>query len=175
MNKFHLSHKGLLGSVALAFSLFFTLGTAATQAQNGSEFAGGNGTEKNPWQIATKQQLVAMNNYMGDASKGKYFILTKDIKFTSEDFSVAGDFYNNGKYWAAIGNEWSDGFQGTFDGGNHEIKGIKINSEERFGARYCLHELSQNFSPKENAATVNSSKEGSSVLTVSCGYTSPSL
>ena len=41
--------------------------------------------------------------------------------------------------------------------------------------RYCLHELSQNFSPKENAATVNSSKEGSSVLTVSCGYTSPSL
>ena len=97
MNKFHLSHKGLLGSVALAFSLFFTLGTAATQAQNGSEFAGGNGTEANPWQIATKKQLAAFSdNYEGEAGKGKYFVLTKDIEFTAEDFSAFGDFFNDG-------------------------------------------------------------------------------
>ena len=84
MRKFH-----ILSSVALAFSLFFTLGSAATQAQNGSEFAGGNGTEANPWQIATKKQLTAFSdNYGGEAGKGKYFILTKNLEFTAEDFSV---------------------------------------------------------------------------------------
>ena len=124
MRKFH-----LLGSVALAFSLFFALGTAATQAQNGSEFAGGNGTEANPWQIATKQQLAAIDNYKGEASKGKHFILTKDLEFTLEDFSAIGDFNNNGRLWVPLcyGNNYfgEDSFQGTFDGGNHEISGLR--------------------------------------------------
>ena len=124
MNKFHLSHKGLLGSIALAFSLFFTLGTTATQAQDGSEFAGGNGTEANPWQIATKQQLAAVDNYGGETGNGKHFILTKDLKFTAEDFSTFGDFYNDGKFWIPL-CEYPDQFQGTFDGNNHTISGIR--------------------------------------------------
>ncbi len=132
MNKFHLSRKGLLGSVALAFSLFFTLGTTAMQAQDGSEFAGGNGTEENPWQIATKQQLAAIDNYKGSASAGKYFILTRDLDFT-DDFSRSGDFYNDGKFWIGICTDpWGEqekSFQGTFDGGNHEIIGLRVNSD----------------------------------------------
>ena len=129
MNKFHLSHKGLLSSIALAFSLFFTLGSTAMQAQDGSEFAGGNGTEENPWQIATKQQLAAIDKYVGDAGKGKYFILTQDLDFT-DDFSRSGAFYNDGKFWKPIGSEWeSYSFQGTFDGGNHEIIGLRVNSD----------------------------------------------
>ena len=122
MNKFHLSHKGLLSSIALAFSLFFTLGTTAMQAQDGSEFAGGNGTEENPWQIATKQQLAAINNYQAEASVGKYFLLIKDLKFTAEDFSTFGDFYNDGNFWKPLG---INGFGGNFDGGNHTISGIR--------------------------------------------------
>ena len=119
MNKFH-----ILGSVALAFSLFFTLGTAATQAQDGSEFAGGNGTEENPWQIATKQQLAAVENYGGEIGNGKHFILTKDLKFTTADFSTFGDFYNDGKFWIPL-CEYPDRFQGTLDGNNHTISGIR--------------------------------------------------
>ena len=121
MRKFH-----ILSSVALAFSLFFTLGTTAMQAQDGSEFAGGNGTEENPWQIATKKQLAAVNNYGGDAGKGKYFILTQDLDFT-DDFSRSGAFYNDGKFWLPL-CAGSD-FQGTLDGNNHEIIGLRVNSE----------------------------------------------
>ncbi len=127
MNKFHLSRKGLLSSVALAFSLFFTLGSAATQAQNGAEFAGGNGTEENPWQIATKQQLAAVDNYKGETGKGKFFLLTQDLDFT-DDFSRSGAFYNDGKFWIPIGQ--GNSFQGTFDGGDHEIIGLRVNSEK---------------------------------------------
>ena len=124
MRKFH-----ILSSVALAFSLFFTLGTAATQAQDGSEFAGGNGTEENPWLISTKQQLAALDNYVGDAGKGKFFLLTQDLDFT-DDFSRSGVFYNDGKFWEPIGNGWEESaFQGTFDGENHEIIGLRVNSE----------------------------------------------
>ena len=122
MRKFH-----ILSSIALAFSLFFTLGSAATQAQDGSEFAGGNGTESNPWQIATKQQLLAVNNYVREAGRGKHFILTKDLIFTAEDFTPFGDFDNtNGQLGCIIGhNDNGAVFQGTFDGGNHEINGLK--------------------------------------------------
>ncbi len=149
MNKFHLSRKGLLGSVALAFSLFFTLGTTAMQAQDGSEFAGGNGTEANPWQIATKQQLAAINNYGGGASVDKYFILTKDLKFTAEDFSTFGDFYNDGKFWILC--EYPDKFQGTFDGNNHTISGIR---GTLFGCMSGGTIKNLNLSPSTNGSVV---------------------
>lgn len=71
-------------------------------------FAGGNGTQENPYQIETAEQLNAVRNDL-DAN----YILINDI-----DLSC----YDN---WIPIGTELNP-FVGNFDGDNHTIKNMKI-------------------------------------------------
>ncbi|MGN0962270.1 MAG: hypothetical protein ACI4PP_01680, partial [Clostridia bacterium] len=63
-----------------------------------AEFAGGTGTETNPYQIETKEQLNNVRNYLN-----AYFELTADIEFTESDFAAGGTFCNNGAGWEPIG------------------------------------------------------------------------
>lgn len=44
-----------------------------------AEFAGGSGTQEDPWQIATAQHLNNLRNYLGSGHRNKYFIQTADI------------------------------------------------------------------------------------------------
>jgi uncharacterized repeat protein (TIGR01451 family) len=87
------------------------------------EFAGGSGTEADPWQIASAIQLNNVRNYLGTDNRDKHFILTDDIDLNIEP-------YNTGIGWEPIGDWWdseSSNFQGTFDGDNHTISGLFIN------------------------------------------------
>ena len=84
-------------------------------------FAGGNGTESNPYQIATAQQLARLAWGMSEASKrsafnNKYYVLTADINLTSKCWVPIA--YNNRKASA------DTFFSGSFDGNNHTIKGL---------------------------------------------------
>ncbi|MBQ6810477.1 MAG: hypothetical protein IJO94_03630, partial [Firmicutes bacterium] len=63
-----------------------------------AEFAGGSGTEDNPYLIADKYQLNNVRNHL-DA----HFKMTADIEFTEADFAEGGAFYNNGAGWKPIG------------------------------------------------------------------------
>lgn len=81
-----------------------------------AEFAGGNGTEEEPYLISTTVHLDNVRKYP-DA----YFKLINDISFTSDDYSYSGDFYNSGTYWQPI-----DIFSGSFDGNDYTIDGIKM-------------------------------------------------
>ena len=97
----------------------FWLGSAA------SSFAGGNGTEANPYQIATPQQLALL------ASNSRYRIegggLTAD-----EYFELTADIDLSGKEWISIC--WSEdlgggfgvmlAFSGHFNGNGHIIKNM---------------------------------------------------
>ncbi|MGI6143621.1 MAG: GLUG motif-containing protein, partial [bacterium] len=82
-----------------------------------SEFAGGSGTEDDPYLIATAQQLAQVNNYL-DAC----FKLIADINL---DLAP----YNRGKGWEPIGSG-DEPFTGSFDGNGRIIRTLYINRED---------------------------------------------
>jgi len=85
------------------------------------EFAGGSGTAAEPYLISSKDHL---NNVRNDL--GAHYKMIADVVFKETDFAEDGTFYNNGQGWLPIGSE-STPFTSVFDGGGHEISGIKIN------------------------------------------------
>ena len=115
--------KKRIGSLLLILALCFTLlPTAAfaadsTDAWDGSvaeSFAGGTGTEEDPYQIANGAQLAYLAQFVNSDSNndcaGECFVLTADIDL-------------NGQQWEAIGKGGrnSADFSGTFDGQYHKI------------------------------------------------------
>ena len=54
-------------------------------------FAGGSGTEEDPWQIETVEQLAYLASTVNDGSKsgymGAYFALTADLDMTGVDWT----------------------------------------------------------------------------------------
>ena len=97
-----------------------------------SDFAGGSGTEEDPYLIATKEHLDNVRNHLS-----AHYKMVDDIVFTEEDFAKEGAFYNNGHGWAPIENYDSSydtlPFEGSFDGGNHTITGLKQNNRQYGG------------------------------------------
>ncbi len=85
------------------------------------DFAGGTGTEDDPYLIETKYHLDNVRNYL-DA----HFKMTADIEFTEADFAQGGDFYNDGTGWQPIGRDLDTPFTGTFDGNGHKITDLMI-------------------------------------------------
>ncbi len=89
-----------------------------------SQFAGGSGTEQDPWQVATAEHLNNVRNYLGDAHANKHFIQTADI-----DLDVAP--WNQGQGWMAIGRQQNI-FYGKYNGNSHIISGL-TGSQGLFG------------------------------------------
>ncbi len=100
---------------------------SATMAQNGNEFAGGSGTENDPWIIETLDHLNNVRNYTGNQHSNKHFLQNADI-----DASETAT-WNGGEGWEPIGFNWSNSFRGNYDGNGHTISGLYIN---RPGANY---------------------------------------
>lgn len=85
------------------------------------EFAGGNGTEDDPYLIETKEHLDNVRNDL-DA----HYKMIADIRFSVEDFSNGGAFYNDGLGWNPIGPYDDLSFTGVFDGNNFTIYNLSI-------------------------------------------------
>ncbi|MBU4236715.1 MAG: DUF1566 domain-containing protein, partial [Proteobacteria bacterium] len=83
-----------------------------------SPFAGGDGSEANPYQIETAAQLDAVRDYLT-----AHLILTADI-----DLNVAP--YNQGEGWEPIGT-FDAPFTGGFDGKGHSIVNLLINRSDQ--------------------------------------------
>ncbi len=79
------------------------------------EFAGGTGTEVDPYLVANAEQLNNVRNHL-DA----HFRQTADI-----DLGVVP--WNTGEGWVPIGSAWDDSFTGTYDGGGYVIRNLTIN------------------------------------------------
>jgi len=90
-----------------------------------SEFAGGDGSESNPYLLSTTAHLDNARKYP-DA----HFRMISDIAFAEEDFAPGGAFYNEGIGWEPIGGYRGtipdDPFTGVFDGDGHTITGLRI-------------------------------------------------
>lgn len=104
------------------FLLLYTLSitTFAANTWDGAsvseEFSGGDGSERNPWQIHSPQDLVLLSRQVneGEAFTGQYFILMNDIDL-------------GGKEWSPIGTSDDISFRGTFDGNSHLISNLYVN------------------------------------------------
>ncbi|PWJ44594.1 InlB B-repeat-containing protein [Sediminitomix flava] len=102
------------------------------------EFAGGDGSSNDPYQIANLEQLEYLSNV--SSLWRDSFILTTDI-----DASETAT-WNNGKGYRPIGSS-NQPFYGDFDGNNHTISGLTINrqNEEYSGLfGYVLNASFQN-------------------------------
>ena len=120
----------LLLAVVLCLSLMPMTVLAEDGAWNGSiaaAFAGGTGTESNPYQIANGAELayLASSVNSGESYEEKNFVLTANIDL-------------NGLPWTPIANSFSDAllggsdyrvFAGNFDGNGYTISNVSIGSE----------------------------------------------
>ncbi len=103
---------------------------AASSTWDGSvaaTFAGGSGTEADPYQIATAEQLARMASVVNTDNVsygGKYYTLTDDIVLN--DTSDASWTSNSPNAWTPIGNSTNQ-FKGVFDGAGHTVSGVYIN------------------------------------------------
>ena len=111
----------------LLFSLLITSAQICAQSWP-TDGMQGDGSQANPYQITTVDQLAAFASYInaknGNATRGKYYKLMNDLDLSGWD---SGDT----KGWIPIGNfegnEYKGCFQGNFDGNNHIIKNLTIN------------------------------------------------
>ncbi|MDR2806347.1 MAG: hypothetical protein LBB85_12075 [Dysgonamonadaceae bacterium] len=100
------------------FSLLAACIMLCTVQTTKAQFAGGDGSQSSPYQITNRTQLEALKGFVGNAGKGKYFVLTEDI-------DLSGD------YWTPIAtlhqvslssvNIPDTAFYGKLDGQNHKI------------------------------------------------------
>lgn len=132
----------LCALLAIAYS-------AGTQAQNvwdgtvAESFAGGNGTETDPYQIADGAQLakLAQDVNGGNTYTGTYFVLTADILLN--DISDWENWNKNTtglNTWTPIGN-LENNFKGILDGQGHSVSGIYTSGNNGYQALVgYLHE-----------------------------------
>ena len=76
----------------------------------------GKGIESDPYLIATANDLKKVSDASQIIVLKGYYKLTADITLSGE--------------WTPIGSKWGKAFAGTFDGGNHTISGIYIDSPD---------------------------------------------
>jgi hypothetical protein len=99
-----------------------------TVTANFALFAGGTGTEDDPYQIADWHQLYNVRNHLNS-----YFILVNNLDSNTAGYEeLASSVANGAKGWQPIG-DYVHPFAGSFDGQGYEITDLFINrSEEAF-------------------------------------------
>ena len=82
-----------------------------------TSYAGGTGTEDDPYLISTPEQFAYFAYRINSGSDiGRNFLVTTDLDMSAY-------------YWTPIGTSNTDSFYGTFDGGGFEISGIYVGTE----------------------------------------------
>ena len=120
----------LLLILALCFTLLPTAALASDGACNGSiatAFAGGSGTESDPYQIDDGAQLAYLASEVnkGQTYENSYFVLTADIDLVNHDWTPIGNSFSD----ALLGGKDYSLFAGNLDGKGHTISNISIGTE----------------------------------------------
>ena len=127
--------KKIKTSIAILLSLtMLTIVAVTCVPVSAATYAGGNGTEQEPYEIATAEQLVALASEVngGKNQSGVYFKLTADITLndTSDWENWTGETAPANE-WTPIGNNENQ-FAGVFDGNGKTVSGIFISSEKGY-------------------------------------------
>ena len=98
-------------------------------------FAAGDGTAENPYQIANAEQLALLGKYINENNEAynkAHYILTEDIYLNDVSEPDWYEEKNNPKEWThGIMADWNYLFGGTFNGDFHTVKGIYLSVEEK--------------------------------------------
>ena len=121
----------ILLSVAMLLSVtsltVFADETDISLTSSDSVFAGGSGTEDDPYQVSTPEQLNEVRNYLD-----KHFVQINNIDMTAAT-SEGGTYWNDGTGWIPIGTSDTP-FTGTYDGHGFKILGLNIYAVTSLGA-----------------------------------------
>lgn len=90
-----------------------------------NQFAGGTGTEADPFLVETAEHLNNVRLYLGPENANVYFRQTMSI-------DLGGSPWSDGNGWEPIGNG-TNAFYGKYDGNSNSITGLTIN---RSGEEY---------------------------------------
>lgn len=98
----------------------------------------GEGTEDNPYLIGTAEEMYKfaeiVNN--GYSFEGEYLKLTSDVLL----YDLSDKTAELVTTWIPIGADYSVAFRGSFDGDNHTIRGVYINSDKSYQALFgCVY------------------------------------
>ena len=120
----------ILLALTLCLTLLPTAALAADGAWDGSiatAFAGGTGTESDPYQIADGAQLAYLASEVnkGQTYENSYFVLTADIDLGNHDWTPIGNSFSDLLFG---GTEYSL-FAGNLDGKGHTVSNIFIGTE----------------------------------------------
>lgn len=98
-------------------------------------FAGGTGTEEDPYQISNAWELAYLSNHVLDRSIGstlnKHFVLTHDIDLSGARWLPIGQVLHNGASEDVEKSSYY--FQGTFEGNGYVISGMRVDWGDRRG------------------------------------------
>lgn len=110
----------------LSIFLFLVISLFSTTAH--AQFAGGDGSSGDPYQIATPAQLNEIRNNLSS-----HFILTADIDLTNAAGDPSGDYWNGGEGWEPIGtlSTLNVRFTGSINGDGYTIKGLFIDRPDQ--------------------------------------------
>ena len=88
-----------------------------------ADFAGGTGTEADPYQIATAEQLAKLSKDVSEGNnyQGTFFELTENIDLSSHRWIPIGI-----NKWESSGATTSNWFEGFIDGNNQTISGLIV-------------------------------------------------
>lgn len=126
--------KRRLGAVLLAVCMVFCMVPAAAFAAGNvpdtvwtdyaaADFAGGTGTEADPYQIATAEQLAKLSKDVSEGNKYQrmFFEITENIDLSSHRWIPIGI-----NKWESSGATTSNWFEGFIDGNNKTISGLIV-------------------------------------------------
>lgn len=137
-------------------------------------FAGGDGTDENPFLISNGKQLgylaAVVNGITEDSRAEKY---TNDLGFTcyfdGKYFKQTQNIDLSAYYWNPIGtgdlnSMQNNAFAGNYDGGNFSITGIKTASASIQGLFGFISNSSQSYTTIENVNIENSNFKATSAV-----------
>jgi len=101
-----------LGKASKILGILLVFGMFAGSA---TAFAGGSGTQSDPYEIQTCQQLQDMNTDLS-----AYYELTSDVDCSGTET------WNSGNGFAPVGIDFRDTFSGNFDGNGYNIDSLYI-------------------------------------------------
>lgn len=115
----------LIMTVSMAFA-YGSVNTAAWNGSSASSFAGGSGSESDPYLIATGEQLAYLAS----------LINANNASYNTKHYALTADIDLNGREWTPIGKgtltdsltSGSYSFKGTFNGNGHTVSNFKITS-----------------------------------------------
>lgn len=117
----------ILTSLLLVFGMSAAIyGADAQETWNdhaAASFAGGDGSEANPYQIGTAEELAKLSKDVaaGEEYEGKYFKLTSNIDLSEHTWVPIGLYQ-----WYENGGTTNEPFRGSLDGGGHTISNMKV-------------------------------------------------